>query len=143
MNVVLSNNDLIHGFRNGDEIAIRQLYNQHYRPLCYFSEKLINNKTEAEDIAVDTFLKLLNKRDDFETLADIKSFLFTATRNACFDFLRKIKRQDKSSFELEYLSAPQEVFGEKEMITAQVLQVIFSEVESFPCQSKKFLNLFL
>jgi RNA polymerase sigma-70 factor (ECF subfamily) len=144
MQIVSDDSDLINGFRNGEEAAIRKMYNLHYRSLCYFAEKLINDKTEAEDIAVETFLKLLNKRSDFDKLPEIKAFLFTATRNACIDFLRKTKRRDKSIWELGNLSEPDEVFGEKEMVTAKVLQVIYAEVEKLPGQCRQvFKSVFI
>src|SRR3954454_12230242 len=103
MKIVLSTIDLIAGFRNGDEVAARQLYNLHYQSLCYYSEKLIHDKGESEDIAVEVFLKLLAKKSDFDSLAEIKAFLFIATRNACFDYLRKLKRLHQSHSEMKYL----------------------------------------
>jgi RNA polymerase sigma-70 factor (family 1) len=142
--ITSDHNDLINGFHNGNEISIRQLYDLHYRPLCYFADKLINDKQEAEDIAVDTFLKLLRKKADFNSLSDIKSFLFTAARNACFDFLRKNKTKNRSFQELSYLSTPQEQFGEEEMIISSVLQVIYSEVENLPNQCRAvFKSIFI
>jgi RNA polymerase sigma-70 factor (ECF subfamily) len=144
MKVAYLHTDLMVGFRNGDEAAIKQLYDQHYRALCYYAEQLVQDKAEAEDIAVDTFLKLLNKKADFDNLPDIKSFLFTATRNACFDVLRRNKRLEKSNKELEYLAEPDEMFGQQEMITAKVLQVIYAEVENLPAQCRQvFKSIFI
>lgn len=144
MKIVTNHSDIINGLHTGDEKFIRKLYDLHYRPLCYFAEKLVNNKEEAEDIAVDTFLKLLNKKTDFDNLPDIRSFLFTVARNACYDFLRKVKRREKSGRELAYLAEPDELFGEKEMITAKVLQTIYAEVESLPGQCKQvFKSIFV
>lgn len=144
MKIVSKHSDIINGLRSGDEKIIRELYALHYRPLCYFAEKLVNDKEEAEDIAVDTFLKLLNKKHDFDNLQDIKSFLFTVARNACFDFLRKVKRRDKSNRELEYLAEPDERFGEMEMITAKVLQTIYAEVENLSGQCRQvFKSIFV
>lgn len=136
--------DLLDGFRKGDETAIRKLYSLHYRPLCYFNQKLVNCKQEAEDISTETFLKLLQKKEDFDCLSDIKSFLFTASRNACFDFLRKEKRHNKSHQEIS-LSLPfEEHFGEQEMLTAKVLQSIYAEVENLPKQCQQiFKSIFI
>nr|WP_162988786.1 RNA polymerase sigma-70 factor [Pedobacter schmidteae] len=144
MKIVTNNNDIINGFRNAEEAACRQLYALHYRPLCYFAQKLVYNKEEAEDIVVDTFLKLLKKKNDFDNLPDVKSFLYLAVRNACFDFLRKLKTRDKANKEIEYLSEPDELFGKDEMITAKVLQVIYAEVENLPGQCKQvFKSIFI
>jgi RNA polymerase sigma-70 factor (ECF subfamily) len=136
--------DLLEGFKSGNQIAIRKLYVLYYRPLCYFNQKLINYSQEAEDISTETFLKLLQKKHDFDSLSDIKSFLFTASRNACYDFLRKEKRQNKSHQEISLLSPFEEQFGEQEMITAKVLQTIYAEIENLPSQCKQvFRSIFI
>jgi RNA polymerase sigma-70 factor (family 1) len=142
----LINNDinLLAGFRNGNETAIRKLYMLYYRPLCYFNQKLINNSQEAEDISTDTFLKLLQKRNDFDSLSDIKSFLFTASRNSCLDFLRREKRHNKSHQEISLLSPLEELFYEQEMISAKVLQSIYAEIENLPNQCQQvFKSIFI
>ncbi len=136
--------DLLQGFRNGNEIAIRKLYTLYFRPLCYFNQKLINYSQEAEDISTETFLKLLQKKDDFDSLSDIKSFLFTVSRNACYDFLRKEKRHNKSHQKIIPLSPFDEQFGEQEMITAKVLQTIYAEMENLPNQCQQvFKSIFI
>jgi RNA polymerase sigma-70 factor (family 1) len=143
---LITNNDidLLEGFRNGNETAIRKLYVLYYRPLCYFNQKLINFSQEAEDISTETFLKLLQKRNDFDSLSDIKSFLFTASKNACLDFLRKEKRHNKSHQEISLLSPLEELFGEQEMITAKVLQAIYAEIENLPNQCQQvFKSIFI
>ncbi len=128
----------------GNEHAIRQLYILIYRPLCYFAEKLVNDKEEAEDIAVDTFLKLLKKKKDFDSLSNVKAFLYKAARNACFDSLRKNQSKDKYNRELDYLTEPDKQYGEEEMITTKVLQVIYAEVENLPSQCKQvFKSIFM
>jgi RNA polymerase sigma-70 factor (family 1) len=141
MEPVQKHTDIISKFHEGDEAAVRHVYHLHYRPICYFAEQLVNDKAEAEDIAVNSFIKLLNKRADFDNLTDIKSFLYTAARNACFDLLRRNKVKDKLGRELAYLSAPDEQFGEHEMIIAKVLQVIYAEAEKLPGQCKQVFKL--
>jgi len=126
--------DILEGLRNGNEKAIRKLYDHYYRPLCYFNKSLINYIEEAEDISTETFLKLLQKKDDFDTLSDIKSFLFVTARNACLDFLRKEKRHKKAHDEISFLAEFDEQFGDNEMIVAKVLQTIYAEIENLPKQ---------
>lgn len=142
MILIPANTVIIDGLRKADEYSIRTLYLMHYRALCYFAEKLVQDKAEAEDIAEETFLKLLNKRNDFDNLADIKSFLFTATRNACIDFLRKKKRRMQSHKELEYLGGMDEIQAGTEMLQARILQMIYAEVENLPGQCKKVFKSF-
>lgn len=136
--------DLLDDFRNGSETAIRKLHTLYYRPLCYFNQRLINDSQEAEDISTETFLKLVKKKNDFDSLSEIKSFLFTASKNACLDFLRKEKLHNKSHQEIATITSLEEVFGEQELITAKVLQAIYTEIENLPSQCKQvFKSIFI
>lgn len=134
--------DLLRDFRRGKEAAVRRLYDLHYQPLCYFADSLVHNQGEAEDIAVETFLKLLHRKQEFESLAGIKSFLYAVARNACYDQLRKKKTRDKANRELTYLAEPDHLFGEQEAITARVLQFIYAEVENLPSQRRQVFKSF-
>ncbi|MNL13305.1 ECF RNA polymerase sigma factor SigL [compost metagenome] len=129
--------NLVERFRNGDEIAVRKLYEIHYRPLCYFNQKIVHQMQEAEDISTEIFLKLLHKKNDFDSLQEIKSFLFTASKNACIDFLRKEKQQQKSNDQISFIADIDENLIEQELLTAKVLQAIYAEIESLPKQCKQ------
>lgn len=142
MKFVAESELLIEGLHKGEEKSIRTLYAMHYRPLCYFAENIIHNKSEAEDIAVESFLELLKKKTDFDNLADIKSFLFTVIRNACIDYLRKQKIRTQNNTKLSYLYASEELPVEYEMITAQLLQSVYAEIEHLPGQCKKVFKSF-
>lgn len=144
MKTVYSDTELIHGLHNGKEGAVKQLYDLHYQALCYYADKLLQNKEEAEDIAVESFLKLLRKKTDFTNLKDIESFLFTATKNACIDVLRQTKRRAKDHEVIAILSDKNDTADDKEMITALVLQTIYAEIENLPQQCKLvFQSIFI
>jgi RNA polymerase sigma-70 factor (family 1) len=135
---------ILRGLRRGEETAVRELYRRYYRPLCYFADRILHNKEEAEDLVVETFLKLLHKKDDFNDLPSIKSFLYTAVRNACIDVLRKNKRQHQAGQELEYLTPQEEAFLHDEMLRARVLQTIYEEVEKLPTKCRQvFIALYV
>jgi RNA polymerase sigma-70 factor (family 1) len=136
--------DLINSFRRGDETAVKQLYTLHYQALCYYADRMIRNKEEAEDIAVESFLKLLQKKDDFDKLRDIESFLFTATRNLCIDLLRRTKRREQDHQTIAFLHDADKFQEDKEMVTAMVLQTIYAEIEHLPQQCKLvFRSIFI
>ncbi len=127
-----NDSDIVAGLLRNEAAAIRQLYDWFYRPLCYYAERIIHDKPEAEDIVVETFLKLLQKRNDFGRLAEIKAFLYTATRNACIDFYRREKRHQRSEEELAYLSGQPDASDELERINAEVLAMLYREIENLP-----------
>lgn len=134
MNPDFNINHIIEQFRREDNGATRYIYNRYYRSLCFYAQSILHNKQEAEDIVVDAFVKLLRKRNDFYHIKDIKSFLYTATRNACIDFLRKQKRHEHSHDEIEYLSEQLFFPDEIDIINAEVLETLYREIENLPSQ---------
>jgi RNA polymerase sigma-70 factor (family 1) len=141
METAIDQEDIISGFRNSDEWAIKQIYKLYYRPLCYYAERLIQIQEDAEDIVVESFLKLIKKNTDFDKLSDIRSFLFIVTRNACFDFLRQRKRMAARDPEFAISDDSFESVDDNEMIAAKVLQVIYASVEKLPSQCKQVFKL--
>jgi RNA polymerase sigma-70 factor (ECF subfamily) len=133
--------NFIKKFRQGNHEAIRYIFKSFYRPLCYFGAQLTGNQQEAEDIAIDSIIKLLEKRKDFDNLPNIKAFLYVTTRNACFDYLRSEQRHGNSHKELLYLTGEAEEQVENEMIKSRVLQEIFVQVETLPPQCQKIFKL--
>lgn len=140
MNPFIHDSDLIIAFHRDDAVAIRYLYSMHYRALCYYAEKLIHDKAEAEDIAVNSFVKLLHKKNDFDNLSDIKAFLYTATRNSCFDFIRKEKSHQSSHKEIAHMADVHEDM-DLDKISAEVMQAIYLEIENLPKQCGQVFKL--
>ncbi|MFT3701652.1 MAG: RNA polymerase sigma-70 factor [Agriterribacter sp.] len=133
-------NDIVKLFRQQDAAATRKLYDWFYRPLCYYADKIVQSRQEAEDIVVEVFIKLFQKRADFYKLSEIKSFLYTATRNAAIDFYRKQKRHERSKNEISYL-AEQTVSQESELVNVEVLAMLYREIESLPAQCSIIFKL--
>ena len=52
---------------------------------------ILRNKTEAEDITHDVFIKLFNALDSFRGESDIKTYLYRMTVNKAIDLIRSNK----------------------------------------------------
>jgi len=124
--------NIIRGLKKRHSHALNYIFKRHYKPLCYFAWQLTGNKPEAEDIAGEVFIKLWRRHNDFNSLQNIKAFLYIATRNACFDYLKHVQRKNASHEELLYLAENSEEFIQSRMAKAEVLQAILYEVETLP-----------
>lgn len=137
-----STTKLLDDFRNGKEQAFRQIYLQYYRPVCYFAFQLVNDMSQAEDIASETFSKLWLRRANFYALPSLKSFLYTSARNASLDYLKSLKVRSLSHNELAYLAEHESDYVLSKMIRAQLMQSIYCEVDRFPEKVKQVFRLF-
>jgi RNA polymerase sigma-70 factor (family 1) len=68
----------------------KQLFFKEYNSLCNYAYTILSDRTDAEDIVQDTFIKLWEKRPELSQQANqAKYYLITAVKNNCISFLRK------------------------------------------------------
>jgi RNA polymerase sigma-70 factor (ECF subfamily) len=132
---------LIVRFNEGDSRAFDSIFRSHFQELCYYAEKIIKDKFEAEDITVIAFTKLWEQRTEFTTLTHIKNFLYLLVRNASINYLRNQKVQNKMKGELQYLTPTEEHFTNNERIVSEFLHIIHEQIEQLPAQCKRVFKL--
>lgn len=134
-------NDIIVSLRKGDPDALQTLLKHYYSALCLFAERLLGDSAAAEDIVGESFVKLWNKRTNFENHQNLKAFMYITVRNACLNYLKQAKRDSLSKKQLAYLTGEKEEFVLNEMIRAEVLKEIMDEISNLPEQCRKVLKL--
>jgi RNA polymerase sigma-70 factor (family 1) len=129
--------DLLNGFRQGSKTAFEKIYQLHYKQLRYFTERIITNQDEAREIVTDTFIKVYQRRSDFDSIQGLRSYLFVTAKNACMDFFRNQKRNAAAEIELEYRAQYiNNEFAFENELKAELLNQIYLEIENLPerCQ---------
>src|SRR5687768_3909645 len=91
---IMLDKDLIIKFKEGDQRAYTRVFEEYSSRLIYFAQEFINNRPEAEDIVVGIFTKLWKIHQNFDTIENIRAFLYIAVRNKCLDYLRSVQKQD-------------------------------------------------
>jgi len=128
----------------GNAQAYEAIYNQHYLSVFRFAKKIVSDRQVAEDITTDVFVKLWDKKTDFGSNLKLQSFLFTATRNACLNFLRGEKRHASDH---QYLLSNLEQQEEKDFNTHPVTEEVYAylqeEIEKLPAKMRSILQLHL
>jgi RNA polymerase sigma-70 factor (ECF subfamily) len=130
--------DLVALFNKGDESAFHGLYQQLYPSILVLANNMVRNTQEAQDICTESFIKLFQTDDKFESIHNLKAFLFTITRNACINSIKKQARHSLGHKQLKYLMEDkEEVF--KDEVEAELVQMIYASIENLP---KKCRNVF-
>lgn len=141
MNKSLSDHDLISRFQTGDRQALKEIYLSYYEAIFSFANCIVRNMEEANDITSDTFIKLWKQKAGFKNLLNIRSFLYLACRNACFDHLRSSRRHNASHKEIRYLSKEGEWPDDREAIERELLWEIGLQVEMLPPRCREVFEL--
>ena len=132
---------LLQEFKRGNTHAFRAVYDMFFPSLCFFAKRLVDNDGEGEDIAADSFVKLLNRHDSFDTLPNIKAFLYITTRNACLNYLRYAQRTHSSKRELNRLQEKNDEHALSHMVHAEVLREVEFEIEQLPNRCREIFKL--
>lgn len=83
----------------GDESAFRELVERHQNAVIGTVAKMINDATEAEDIAQRTFLRVWKHAKRWRPDAKFTTYLFTITRNLVYNESRRRSRKKEVSAE--------------------------------------------
>jgi RNA polymerase sigma-70 factor, ECF subfamily len=85
----LSDQDVIRLAREGRESAFRELIRRYERPLFSIIYRMIRDRELAEDLAQDTFIKVLNNIEKYDPSYKFSSWIFKIAHNTTVDHIRK------------------------------------------------------
>lgn len=87
--VNLPDADLAALAREGREAAFRELVRRYERPVFSLIFRMVRDRETAEDLAQETFIKILNHIDRYRPEFKFSSWLFKIANNLTIDHLRK------------------------------------------------------
>jgi RNA polymerase sigma-70 factor (ECF subfamily) len=81
--------DVVTLAQQGREAAFRELLRRYERPVFSLIFRMVRDREIAEDLAQDTFIKVLNHIDRYRPEFKLSSWLFKIANNVAIDHLRK------------------------------------------------------
>src|SRR5262245_35853052 len=81
--------DLVALAQEGREAAFRELVRRYERPVFSLIFRMVRDRETAEDLAQDSFIKVLNHIDRYRPEFKLSSWLFKIANNVAIDFLRR------------------------------------------------------
>jgi RNA polymerase sigma-70 factor (ECF subfamily) len=90
--------DVVALAQQGRDAAFRELIRRYERPVFSLIFRMVRDRETAEDLAQDTFIKVLNHIDKYSPEFKLSSWLFKIANNVAIDHLRK-RRLDTVSMD--------------------------------------------
>jgi RNA polymerase sigma-70 factor (family 1) len=131
-------------FQQGESQAEKQVFQQFFKPLCIYSERITGQLEPAEDIVAEAFIKAWARRQDFEGLENLKAFLYRVVRNASINEAVATRTHRKAHAQIEYVArqdAEDEPALEREILLVELLQEIYEEMENLPGRCGQIFKL--
>jgi RNA polymerase sigma-70 factor (ECF subfamily) len=85
----LSDQEVVERARKGRESAFRELIRRYERPVFSLIYRLVRDRERAEDLAQETFIKVLNALDRYDPSFKFSSWIFKIAHNTALDDLRR------------------------------------------------------
>jgi len=89
---ILTDEQLVVEYNKGDEKSLELLIQRYLTRVYQFAYKYLQNQDEAEDMAQEVFVKVWKNVKKFKADFKFKTWIYTITKNACLDFLKKKNR---------------------------------------------------
>jgi RNA polymerase sigma-70 factor, ECF subfamily len=81
--------DVVALAQQGRDQAFRELIRRYERPVFTLIYRMVRDRETSEDLAQDTFIKVLNHIDKYRPEFKLSSWLFKIANNVAIDHLRK------------------------------------------------------
>jgi RNA polymerase sigma-70 factor (ECF subfamily) len=93
MSASINDNELLAQLRDGDLAAFQHIYDTYRHWLYVTAYSMLKDETEAQEVAQDLFIDFWHKdvgaKNDFNSSAELKNFLYISIRNRCLNKIAK------------------------------------------------------
>lgn len=89
----LNDRELISLLQQGDEGALRPIYDTYIRQLHYFILRTAKSKQLAEDVVQDVFIKVWDNRMQIDKEQPFKPYLYTIAKRHLLNLLKRVQHE--------------------------------------------------
>ena len=128
---------IVSSIRTGDKNSFRELFNDYFPVLCVFAGKYLKDEELCKDVSQETLLTYWEKRESFNDIYKVKSFLYTVARNRCLNLIKK--ERTNQDYHLRNRSE-EAVFFEENILEQETYLLVQKAIESLPQQMRTIIR---
>ncbi|MBD1423730.1 RNA polymerase sigma factor [Sphingobacterium chuzhouense] len=123
---------LLGALQAGDPSALDTLFKKHGRKMRYFAKSIVKTNEVAEEIMVDSIVKLWQNRARFESSESINAFLYVVIKNLSINYVKSAYASQQFEYEFDENLENIDPDTYIKIIRAEFLQSIHDEVTKLP-----------
>jgi RNA polymerase sigma-70 factor (family 1) len=132
----------IRHINRGKKSAFRDLFDHYFNALAAFGYKYVPDQDVVEDMVQEVFIACWEKREDFNHINALKSFLYTSVKNKCLNHLKHQAVQKKHENALIYELESDHHFA-KHVIEEETFNLLHDEIKDLPRSAQEIMMLAL
>lgn len=140
--------ELINSIKKGNQKAFELVFKSYYERLCRYANTFLHQKETAEDLVKDIFLKMWEKRENFQITSSLSGYLFKSVHNACLNYTSREKDKNRliseNEINLHHLQFNQPLsydYPLANLLRQELEEKIMEEIENLPQQCKEIFKL--
>ena len=122
-------------FQDGDEKALSYFYHAFYPALTHYSFQLILNRSIAEEIASEAFVKIWRMHYKLNSYAGIKAYLYKIVHRNSIKAVLNEQKRDRTYRNLQPQIETDTPFDK--MVRSEVYRLIHTALKDLPAASRK------
>ncbi len=141
--IIKKEKQLFLDFQAGRQVIFDYFFDKYYQGLCVYAFRMIKSKSEAEDIVVDFFVRVLENRKNIRIETSVKSYFVRSVHNRCLDYLAHQRVVvNHELFRQQIMS--EDDFHEYPLIDTELQSLIEKAIQSLPKEIREtfILNRF-
>ncbi len=125
----------------GNEQAFRRIFDSYRDKLFSYACRITANDELAEELVMDTFLKVWMKRHDLAQIDRFDSYLYTIIRNQAFSAIKRIAHEAAIINELTLVTDTSTRCTEESVVYNNYKAIFYHAVSQLPPQQKRIYKL--
>lgn len=144
---IISDEDLIRKYLEGNEDCLRMLINRHQAKLFSYILFLVRDRVLAEDIFQDVFVKIIKtlKSGKYKEEGKFYQWVVRISRNLVIDHFRKTSKMpkitDSEGYDVMGNLKLSEINKEDEMVREETAEIVKKMIHKLPDEQKEVLVL--
>jgi RNA polymerase sigma-70 factor (ECF subfamily) len=135
--------------KEGDLKSFELLFHSYYRSLHTYATDLLSNTQDGEEIVLDFFYNLWDKRESIHILTSLKYYLYRSVHNSCINFIkhRQAEYRKRTDFKNEVMNDAQlnllisEDFLLEKLTAHELEQEVMEVINQLPHQCREIFYL--
>lgn len=138
---LINESDLIRLLAQGNEQAFRKMFDGYSNKLFNYAFRITDNEELAEEIIMDTFLKIWINRADLTSINRFDSYLYTIVRNRAFNAIKRRAHEAVILKDLSLSKSEYEDCTEETVIYNDYRHLLHQAVNQLPPQQRLVYTL--
>lgn len=130
-------------YQQGDALAFETLYSRHKDPVYRFVLRQCGNRHTSDELFQDIWMKLIQKRQQYEIKAKFTTYLYTIARNHLTDYYRKNSNSPSAvdTVDIDSIGARLQDQPEKQMELQRDTTRLLAGIASLPLEQREAILL--